>query len=170
MGKQQRDRFPQYVDEAPKVNLRAVAPNLYISGWKAPYTVRPPGDQPWAAIINLSSVQEHGVPKPPSGSVQTVYLGWYFRDGKDFPPRMLNTIEEIVRANIKRGPVLIHCAAGLSRSASAAYAMLRILWGLSHDQARVVVRASPARDPNRQWPVPQTLASARAWVHKRRQG
>jgi hypothetical protein len=164
-------RFPQYVKAGPEVNLREVAPNLFVGGWRSPkYGPLGRGKGEWAAIVNLSEVQVCFAPLGDGhvsvpATVNTVYLGWYFADGERFPPGLLDAVESVVRHNLRRGPVLIHCAAGKSRAPSTAYAMLRTIWHLPHEDALRVVRSED--DPGGRYPVPATLASARAWVRAR---
>ena len=78
------------------------------------------------------------------------------------PVGLMDTALPLVASRLKEGPVLIHCHAGLSRSASMAYALMRRIWRLDHNTALRRVKIVS------QFPVPQTLASARAWVHGQR--
>jgi protein-tyrosine phosphatase len=87
-------------------------------------------------------------------------LRWAFSDGLPLPDGLMDTVVPLVSARIVEGPVLIHCQAGLSRSVSTAYALLRRVWGMSHNRALRRVKA------HRDFPVPTTLASAREWVHE----
>lgn len=83
-----------------------------------------------------------------------------FPDGHPFNPLVLDAVLPMVVQALARGPVLLHCKAGLSRSASAAYAVLRAHDGLSHEEALARVKAHPA------FPMAITLNSARAWVRE----
>ena len=80
--------------------------------------------------------------------------------------------EEVLRAaagfvehhRSDRNRVLLQCFAGLNRSASVAYAMLRSLYGMRHDEALARVRFTTGQGRDeRTWPGEATLASARAW-------
>lgn len=147
-------QFPRWIDRDSAVNLREVAPNLYVGALDA---VK--GHQ-WAAVIDLygSSAGNH----PRHYAHVPLVLRWQFLDGDVFPVGLLEAIEVIMRSQLTEGPVLLHCQAGLSRSASAAYAMIRLLWGLSHDDARqrVHVRSD--------FPRTTTLKSARQWLRARK--
>lgn len=153
-------RFPRWIDKREEFNLREVGPNLYV-GAEASALLRPAG--PWRAVIDLygSSAQPsranfyEGIGK----LVQSPFL-----DGDSFPRGLLDTIKGVVWTEGRKGPVLIHCQAGLSRSASAAYAMLRAA-GLDHDKA---LKAVETKEYAGEFPRPETLASARRWVHRRR--
>jgi protein-tyrosine phosphatase len=92
-----------------------------------------------------------------SGTVLT----WPFLDGDNFPDGMLDALGRLAVDKIREGPVLLHCQAGLSRSASAAYALLRAYGGLSHAEALRRVKVMP------EFPRSVTLASAREWVEKK---
>ena len=67
-------------------------------------------------------------------------------------------------AHAEGGDTLLHCQAGLSRSASAAYALLRKRFALSHPEAlkRVVTPYT-----SHQFPMPDTLRSAETWVRRK---
>ena len=81
-------------------------------------------------------------------------------DGRILPPWVFDRSLALVTST--RGPVLVSCAVGISRSASVAYALLRALDGLSHDEAygRVEFEGWPRKSGS-------PLTSARAWVEGR---
>ncbi len=148
--------YPRWVSIVPAENLREVAPHLYIGAVRSP-RLRPEGD--WALVVDW-----YGSSRANSDLYgNALVLRVPFADGDAFPPGSLDRAYSLVRdALMHQRPVLFHCQAGLSRSASSAYAMMRVLYEMSHDEAlrRVQIMA--------EYPRPATLRSARAWVHKKR--
>lgn len=146
--------FPRWKDKSGPTNLREVAPGLFVGALASPKAGR------WAAVIDLYGSSSSAEMQPTYSRVPVV-LRWQFNDGDRLPAGLLDTVEPLVRANLRKGPVLIHCQAGLSRSASTAYAMLRVLFGLPHEEAyrRIQIMAD--------YPRPQTFASAASWVRRR---
>ena len=142
--------YPRWVQREPEgaYNLREVGPNLYVGAF-ASAAVEVPFS--WTAIFDFCGSSEEYLddyPIPP--------VNLEFDDGCAIKASTL----ELVYAEItqKKGPVLLHCAQGLSRSASVAYAMLRRS-GLDHATALQRVQV----DGFRQYPMTDTLESARAW-------
>ena len=147
-------QWPQWQNqEDPSINLRYVGPNLLVGAYRAPAEYRG-----YSAIIDFygkgSSYDEY----PKDASI----LKLAFEDGDTFPPGALDAVCAFVTAHRGKGPVLLHCAAGLSRSASAAYAMLRVLDGLDHADALERVKT----ETNPEYPMTRTLNSARGWVQR----
>lgn len=150
--------FPRWV--APSHNLREVGPALYVGDQDSPRS-----STDWGLVVDLcgSSGRSENRWKYPAGAR---LLRLSFNDGQPFPDGVLDEVLRKVRPAVLSGQsVLLHCAAGHSRSASAAYAMLRVGWGLSHDAAlgRVVTEAGLAGG----WPMPMTFASARRWADEK---
>lgn len=151
--------FPQWVSLNPNYNLRQVAPNLYIGAELSP-EYRPNGGD-WGLVVDW-----YGSSRTPGrakiyGSAKVLTLP--FDDGLAFPAGTLDRAFEAVSRELIAGrPVLIHCQAGLSRSASSAYAMMRVLFGLTHTEALRRVKIRP------DFPRRDTLASARAWVRMKK--
>jgi hypothetical protein len=146
--------YPRWIEREESHNLRAVAPRLYVGAEFSP-GLRPEGR--WAGVVDLfgtSELASHGFLYQGTRKLLT----WSFDDGDRFPHGCLDAIGRFVRQQRARGPVLLHCHAGLSRSASAAYAMMRLDEGLTHDEALRRVKIHP------DWPRTQTLASARRWI------
>ena len=143
--------YPRWLDHERHVNLREVAPGLYVGASTSPATKR------FDVVYVLS-------PSP----VASDYRGHgqvhfrHFRDGESFPPGVLDEIAWFYRSLGPDQEMLVHCAAGLSRSASAAYAVLRAELGFSEGDALRRVKAHPS------FPMVRTLDSAEAWA--RRQG
>lgn len=147
--------YPRWVDKRDPYLLREVARNFYIGAERSPEL--DPGAL-WAAVVDLYGSGEE---RPARYEGANVLMRWPFYDGDSFPPGALDAIEGVLRGNLRHGPVLVHCQAGLSRSASAAYAMLRVLGAHNHAEALRRVKADP------DFPRRKTLASARRWAKKR---
>jgi len=82
-------------------------------------------------------------------------------DGEPIPDHVIEAAVLHARDIRAAGlPLLLACYAGLSRSASIAYAVLRDM-GVTHAEALRRVRSSAAL---RQWPHPVTLDSVVRWV------
>lgn len=141
--------WPRWVgtDHTRKLlNLREVAPSLYVGNARAATTYGPEhwsieGPEQvesiarWGLIVSYVPASEEPVRKP--AGVPHLYLP--FTDGRKFPPfAMWETVAavEAVRLRQPSAPVLLHCAMGLSRSASAAYGLLRVLYRLSPVEAK----------------------------------
>lgn len=147
--------WPRWISRAYEVQLREVAPGLYVGGRQAFARALEEGlvfDQVISFTRRISPDQ-----KKRSGPC---LLALPFLDGDPIEPRVLNAAQAYVEPILRLddGRVLLHCQAGLSRSASVAYALLRV-GGLSPDGAAFRVHAGYAR-----FPVPKTLASAEAWA------
>lgn len=142
--------------EAPFINLREVAPGFHLGGGAA-ITLR----EDWTLAVDFDglSLDEDNRAAYPAGTRVEVLR---FVDGRSFPPGHLDRALVLVGEHRARGPILFHCAAGLSRSPSAAYAMLRVAYGLPHEEALRRVQA-----PNGEgYPLPRTLNSAIEWVRE----
>jgi len=159
-------RYPRWCATGFEVDLREVAPKLFVGGQQA-ILLRSP--MKWAAAIDLFG--------SPNGSERTrldvrrdaafggvpVTLRWPFLDGQVIPPGCLEASYVVFRMAERHGSVLVSCQAGLSRSASVAYGLLRRGFGLDHAEA--LRRVSVTTEPG--FPREETLASARAWARKR---
>jgi len=148
-------RLPRWIDDDETVMLRLVAPGLYLGAEGARKKMK------WSLVIDL-----YGASRV---RVDTKYLlRWPMLDGDPVSPALLDAAVLLVReARGRRGPVLVHCQAGLSRSASVVYGLLRRLDGLAHHDAlhRVLVD-TPGWGKLQGFPVPQTLASVRTWASR----
>lgn len=148
-----------YSDKLNAVNLREVHPGLFVGGEVAPR--RPPQGR-WALVVDLCGrALEPGAPYVYERADMVLPIP--FQDATPFPSGALDQIVETIAGLSGDGPVLVQCRAGLSRSASAAYALLRQA-GVPDAEAvrRVTVDASLG------YPHPVVLNSARAWVDRRR--
>lgn len=147
-------KWPRWIERDETINLREVAPNLYVGAEYA--TLHPPEGKKWELVVDWygSSTQY------PSRVKRTAkkLLSLPFLDGDAFPPKALDTLLRRVQSARSRGPVLVHCQAGLSRSASSAYALLRRLSRLPHEEALRRVKVMPG------FPRKATLGSARGWA------
>jgi len=150
--------YPRWLTEPlDGMNLREVAPNLYVGEETAPLR----GD--WHTIIDFYGHVPFYV--EPAQKAAKRYIRIPFDDGREFPAGALDAAWTAWQeAELEGGDTLIHCQAGLSRSASAAYAMLRKRFGLRHAEAlsRVV---TPFTD--QQYPMKATLKSAADWARSR---
>jgi len=150
--------FPRWV--AADKNLREVGPGLYVGDQESPRS-----SSSWGLVVDLcgaSGRRSNRWKYPKAAWV----LQFGFLDGHPFPDGMLDRILSLVRRHVVAGQsVLLHCAAGHSRSASAAYAMLRVGWRLSHEDA--LGRVVTARGLSGGWPMTVTFGSARRWAEDR---
>ena len=155
-----KSRWPRWVERADEINLREVAPNLYVGGQFSPLEM--PTGKKWELVVDFYGKSA----QYPSRVRDTAkkLLALPFLDGDRFPPGALTRALQQVRAARRRGPVLIQCQAGLSRSASAAYGLMRRIGRLSHAVALKRVKCRGAAE----FPREATLASAREWVEKAR--
>lgn len=144
--------YPLWIDSDPIVNLREVAPGLFVG---AQFSPRAPVT--WALVVDF-----YGQAHPPGAVNASRVLRIPFSDGTNFPPRALDEVHRAVRHAIGTGPILIHCQAGLSRSVSAMYAMLRALYGFDHATALKRVHGGVPG-----FPMPSTFRSARRWLKSR---
>lgn len=146
-------KWPRWVNRDESENLREVAPNVYVGAEYA--TLTPPGGK-WELVVDFYGSDLRWPSRTRDTAKKAIAIP--FLDGDSFPPGALTKTLRAVRSARQRGPVLIHCQAGLSRSASAAYAFLRRVSRLPHAEAlrRVKVCAG--------FPRVETLASARSWV------
>jgi len=151
-----KPRWPRWIERDEAINLREVAPNLFVGAEYA--TLHPPEGTKWELVVDWygSSTQYPSRVRNTSKKL----LSLPFLDGDAFPPKALDTLLRRVQAARQRGPVLVHCQAGLSRSASSAYALLRRLSRLPHDEALRRVKVMPG------YPRTETLRSARGWAER----
>ena len=159
----------QMIDTRGDTSLREVAPGLYVGGILSPRHAK----DRYETVINLYGYSWPAKMEPPPDLTARVqeqekvlkayvkhHLIFRVDDRKPYPDWLLNTAEEVVRANRDKG-VLIHCFAGVSRSVSLAYAMCRVVYGMDNEEA------SKAVQHPFYLPCAQPLYSAMAWTKKR---
>lgn len=143
--------YPVWWDRLGITNCREVAPRLFVGAFVAPSLAS------WNHILAFTSVKEEYL----KGYPVTPHV-LHFPDGEAVPEAFLETALAVRQAALAQGQtVLLHCAAGLSRSASVAYALLRYE-GMDHEEALKRVRVPHYEEV---YPLPSTLASAIAWVN-----
>lgn len=162
-AQQVRATYPQWVSDPDDYdNCREIAPGLFVG---SSYSPRLP--IAWHVVIDLCGSSRSGSYERSRPDIRAGYrrarqvIILPFEDGDPVPVETLDTAWKAYKA--ANGPVLVHCAAGYSRSASVGYALLRRRFkSLTHADAHAIVRV---KDP---YPLQPTLQSARAWVHARR--
>lgn len=158
--------FPRWVAGGPADTsgtspalLREVARNLYVGSALSASHV--PGGVGAMIVVQCS---EQCPPVPDALAVLRVP----FHDREPIPSHVLRQVVTEARA---LRPMLVHCYAGLSRSAAVAYAVLRMVDGLTHDEALArVAHATEHHDRDERWPHHVTLASAKAWCDAQSEG
>lgn len=147
--------FPRYFSVADRrSNLREVAPNLYVGGMIA-VCERPDRARDWWAVVDCHGYRVDGNREVRFGTLPRV-IRYAFDDAGPVPEPLLVAATALYREC--GGPMLVCCAAGASRSASVAYAAMRVVHGIPHDEALASVSQGGGG------PHPTTLASAQAWV------
>jgi hypothetical protein len=148
-------KYPNWITAPLEgMNLREVGPHLFVGEETSPLR----GD--WHTIIDFYGHVPFYV--EPAHKAARRYIRIPFDDGREFPAGALDAAWTAWQeAELEGGDTLLHCQAGLSRSASAAYALLRRRYGLRHDSALARV-VTPVTD--HQYPMKATLRSAADWV------
>lgn len=154
--------FPVVVDGNYATNLRRASERLYVGGAGA---ITSEVVQ-FNVAVDLHGAQDFTWPEREAAYAALVARGgvllrWPVPDGGGLSDVLFDAAWLATRGF---GPVLISCAAGISRSVSLAYAILALELDLLHEDALARV----ALGPGEKGPAPATLASARDWVERRR--
>lgn len=133
-------------------NLREVAEGLWVGGGAAVLARKD-----WGLVVDFDglSIDERDN-YPATAHVEVLR----FADGRAFPPNHLDRALTLLKQYRWHSPILFHCAAGMSRSPSAAYAMLRVAYGFDHTEALRRVQVPHWKG----YPLPRTLNSAIEWA------
>ena len=135
-------------------NLRMVGPGLHVGSEYAPM------EMDWCAVLDLYGAALGVARVYRYGRAEEV-VSLPMLDGTAIPEATLNMASDMYKACRGR-PFLVHCAAGLSRSASVAYALLRKHHGCVHVRALRRIQTPGCSG----FPMEQTLQSARAWAER----
>lgn len=140
---------PADVSACSNVLLREVAPGLLVGSSLA------------LPLVGKCAVVQLSEQCPPHDGPT---LRATFDDGTAIPDDVLNVAVVFARAWRNNLPVMVQCYAGLSRSASVAYAIMRRVDRLTHADAFArVAHTVEHNDRTTRWPHHYTIASARAW-------
>lgn len=149
--------FPQYLPHADaRANLRRVGADLYVGGATAILERPSPGRGWWGAIDLHGGRHMEAFRREPAFGDLDRFLRAAFEDGFPVPDGVLDAAAAFARR--RQGPLLVCCAAGVSRSATVAYAILRAEGRAGHDAALRAVSCANGR------PLPATLRSAEVWA------
>ena len=147
--------YPRWITEPDdSMNLREVAPHLYVGAEASPLRGG------WHTIIDFYGHAPSRVQPAYKGAKR--YVKVPFEDGSAFPHGALDQAWAAWQAaDAEGGETLIHCQAGLSRSASAAYAFLQKRYKLSRFDAlkRITVPGYEGYAPRE-----RTIQSADTWA------
>lgn len=134
-----------------ELRLREVGPGLWVGNAAAEM---PPSLG--AAVVQLSTACRSA-----DGAVLRIPV----QDFRPIDPAALNTILAFAAVRHPAGPLLVQCRMGLSRSASVAYGLLRLLHKRTHDEALAAVEhTTDGGQGALRWPEGVVLNSVRAWV------
>eukprot|EP00727_Mastigamoeba_balamuthi_P002651 m51a1_g12383 putative dual specificity (264) ;mRNA; r:632020-633204 len=119
---------------------------LYLGGWLA---------RSWAHALGITHVVNCCAENPPNAikdsasGLRSLYLPLLDLCEYDIAAHVEPFVEFVDRARAERGRVLVHCMAGISRSATMVMVYLIRSEGMSYEQASAHARACRSRvDPN----------------------
>lgn len=142
-------QYPHFVGPT-EANLREVAPNMYVGGiFSTSFNIK------WDTVVDFQGVSADQFDDNYDNYANyRVVLTLPFDDGRPFPSGYLDKAWDAVQR--AQGPILFHCAMGVSRSTSAIWAML-VMLGVPPDEAFRRIKVGRG-------PFPDTFNSAVAWV------
>lgn len=152
--------FPSPVKHADsRSNLRCVGEGLYV-GSAFSVTQTSLRGNPWWAVVDCHGPRhEEAVRREIAFTSIPRVLRVGFPDGTPVPTELLAGAEAMYRA--LQGPMLVACAAGISRSVSVAVALLMVVRGLPYETALLQATCDGGR------PLAVTIGSAKAWAEQR---
>lgn len=145
-------KYPRWESREPSFLLREIDRNIYVGASSSVVHM------PWRAVIDLMGASGGLAARAYEDCAGLLRLP--VEDCVHLEDSVFEACVGFVDLYRRSGPVLIHCMAGLNRSASVGYAALRMLHGYRHDKALSRVRAQEG------FPLSATLDSARAWVYE----
>jgi hypothetical protein len=157
------EHWPRWIDPKGSANLREVAPNLYVGGLLGFHKGLQHGIL-WTLMLDVAGLSDssalHQLKRHRDEDLGFETWSVRLEDGESIPSCVLDELYLLVTTHLKRGPVIIQCQMGLSRSASVAYAMLRTIFGLDSAEALRRVQ-TPGLE---MYPLKPTLESAMRWA------
>lgn len=146
---------PSDVSCASPALLREVASGLYVgSNLSARFVERD------VAVASFSSHCED--------CHHPLRLRALFEDFKPVPRSIIESVVSFARAHHDHRAILLQCYAGMNRSASMAYAVLRMVYGMPHAAAITAVAHTIERhDRTERFPNDVTLGSVVEWCEDR---
>ena len=149
--------FPRWIDMTDEVNLREVAADLFVGASNA---VMHPPNRAWHSVIDCHGPTRGGERRELAIRRISPCLRWSRQDGNPIPTGLLDVALSLYRTG--RGPMLVSCSDGTSRSVAVACALVRVCYDMSHPAVADAV-SSP-----RQRPAALTMESALQWAHWKR--
>ncbi len=154
--------FPRWVVGGPNDTsgsspalLREVASGLYVGSCLSARFV----DKNTAVASFSSHCEDCGNP---------LRMRALFEDFKAVPRSLIESVVSFAGASRGHRPILLQCYAGLNRSASMAYAVLRMVYGMPHASAvAAIAHTVEKHDRTERFPNDVTLGSVVEWCDER---